>query len=205
MKIVSVSCNSTFGWVLVVTILVLVTGCTYRSLYFERTDLTEQHFDQYLVRPRVFSHKETTDQAVALNHKGFNVSVRIEDTLMVASDDEWRQDAKVVDSLSQAFLKQVNDAFVVDSLVLYQLPEGSDRILLIHDGKSYSPRRDSFLTLQYGVIEIPPVTTGLRIVLYVTRPGDSGSVTSDSLLWSMNKIDEEGKGFRGLRDNAMGY
>ena len=187
-------------------LLVLGAGCTYRTLYFERPIASEDTYvDRYLIRPRVFSYKELEQHPTVPNLKGFSVSIRIEDTEVVPSPEDWRQDTALIDSLADAFLAQVSSVFAVDSLVLHQMPGESERILLIHDGQGFSPRRDYYFTLQFGTIDIPSTTTWLRIVLHVSRTRAAESRVLDSVVWSMRKIEREAKGLKGMRDNIQGY
>lgn len=186
-------------------LVLLATGCTYRSLYFQPTGTVDQHFDEYRVRPRVFSHRESEEKLEALASRGFSVSVRIEDTTAQPLDEAWPAQPRVVDSMANAFLEQVSSRLQVDSLVLHPTPEDSERILLIHDGKSFTPRREAYFTLQFGNIGIPEAASSLRMVLHVSRLIGSGTPTADSAVWSLDRIEHEGKGVQLGRTNIHGY
>jgi len=175
----------TVAAVVTALLMLLLSACTYSSLYFVRIDTEETRLDGFRLKPRLFAFKEQKGAQQGLKKNRYSVTVRVEDAASKIDDDDWQMEPSVVDSLADRFLGRVTGVFVADSLVLHQIPAESGRILLIPDRVNYAPRREDYLTLKFGETDIP-------------RP-------TDTLVWLMERVEEEEQGLTVFRDNVEGY
>jgi len=190
--------------VVVTALLMLVlSACTYSSLYFVRVDTEETRLDRFRLLPRVFAYKEAAGTSEGPRTSLYSVTVRVEDATAELEEHDWRLGQATVDSLADAFFGEVGGVFTVDSLVLHQLPAEPGRILLEHDRANYSPRHQDYFTLKFGETDIPRPTHTLRVVLHVTRAGPPAG--ADSVVWLMERVEKQGRGLSAFQDDVEGY
>ncbi|MEW5794931.1 MAG: hypothetical protein AB1772_01095 [Candidatus Zixiibacteriota bacterium] len=209
-----------------VCVVLAITACSvYRSRYFQRVDNEEVRLDSFRISPRIFAFKDEKAGSARAVKGTFTVTVRVEDALANPEDQLWQSGQAVIDSLADRFLDRVTAVFVVDSLVLHEIPStrieydsvGLDevemhvlddgppfhRLLLQPDRRNYSPRRETFLTLKFGETVLGETTAAVRAVLHVTRPGSPHP--ADSAVFLMSRVDSEGKGLMMFRESVQGY
>ena len=199
-------CRGLTSALLGVSVLVLVTFCacsTFRTRYFQRLDSSEIRLGGFRLLPRVFAYQDEKSGSERVLKGVFTVTLRVEDAASAIGDYEWQLGQAATDSLAEKFLQDVTDEFVVDSLMLHQIPGHSPPLRMMPDLFNYAPRREDFLTLHFGEAEIPIFTEGLRVVLHVTRPGPSP--VADSAIFMMTRVEREDRGLMMFKDNVHGY
>jgi hypothetical protein len=191
---------------LAVGTLVLLCLCacsTFYTRYFQRLDSSEIRLGGFRLSPRIFAYQEEKTGSPRVLKGVFTVTVRVEDAESAVGDYEWQAEQTVIDSLAEKFLQKVVGDFVVDSLVLHQIPGSRPPIILKPDSINYAPRRENFLTLRFGETEITSTTEGLRVVLHVTRP--ERPPVADSAVFMMVRVEREERGLMMLKNKVHGY
>jgi len=180
-------------------------GCSYyQSRYFELYAAEEARIAQFNLAPRIFACQ---DEKILLGDTAcdnYSVSIRVREGTGETDAESWQQDMATVDSLSDAFFNKVAEVFRADSLLL-EASKGSEAILLHAETDRYLPRRHNYFTLRFGSIDIPSGTGQLRMVLHVSRRGESGRYAPDSVIWHMAPIDTTEYGLYMFRANVRGY
>jgi hypothetical protein len=186
--------------------LALVSLCacsTFHTRYFQRLDSSEIRLGGFRLLPRVFAYQDEKSGSERVLKGVFTVTMRVEDAASAIGDYEWQLGQAATDSLAEEFLQEVTDEFIVDSLMLHQIPGQDLPIRMMPDLFNYAPRREDFLTLHFGEAEIPILTEGLRVVLHVTLPGPLP--VADSAIFMMTRVEREDRGLMMFKDNVHGY
>jgi hypothetical protein len=190
--------------ILLIALLLGLSSCaTYRSSYFTRSDNAPVIFAHLRLTPRIFAYKDARGLTDRVLKDAFIVTMRVQDSASHYEDYQWKQGQKAIDSLANRFLQKVSDAFVVDSLVLYETPSESAPIVLLPDKSNFSPRRDDYLTLKFGETTFQRSTVRLSAVLHVTRGGLSP--TADSVVFQMWRVEIEERGLLMFSSGNQGY
>lgn len=194
---------ATLWQVSVLTLVGLCACSTFHTRYFQSLDASEVRLGRFRLAPRVFAYQDEKTGSERVAHGVFTVTVRVEDAASAIGNYEWQAGQAAIDSLATKFLQEVSNEFVVDSLVLHQIPGLRPPIILRPDSANYSPRRENFLTLRFGETEIMPAIEDLRVVLHVTRPGLPP--VADSAVFMMVRVEREDRGLMMFKDNVHGY
>ena len=192
--------------VLALAAVVLVqSGCSlFQSRYFQKYYAEEARIDQFSLAPRIFACQDESIEQGDTTCNNYSISVRVQEGSGAPERDAWKQDMVVVDSLSRAFFEKVAEVFRADSLVLFG-DEETESMVLQPETKRYTPQRDNYFTLRFGSTDIPMVNGQLRVVLYVSRAGETDHFLPDSVVWLMESIDTTDYGAYMFRNTVRGY
>ncbi len=187
------------------TIGLAVLGCSYyQSRFFELYAAADARIGQFNLAPRIFACQ---DEAIVLGDStcnDYSVSIRVREGSGEANTDDWQQDPKLIEGLSDDFMKKVADVFRADSLVLGS-PGETEPIRLLPETDRYSPRRHNYFTLRFGSVDVTSWVGQLRLVLYVSVKNASDHYVPDSVIWPMMPIDTTDYGLDMLRNQVRGY
>jgi len=196
--------NHTVVAALITVLAVGMCSCiTYRSSYFVPSNERPVFIDRFRLTPRVFAFKESRVTSERVIKGAYSITIRVQDSTTDLEHYEWRLTEQQTDSLADRFLQQVSAVFVVDSLLLHEIPGEPRPMVLLPDTKSYAPRRENFLTLKFGEITLPREAMRLRAVLHVTRPGLP--LTADSAVFQLGRIELEDRGLLMFDNQTQGY
>ena len=192
---------------MILALIIVNSGCViYHSRYFYSPIEQPACVDSYCFSSRVFAYineKGSEQNWEEMNE--FIVSFRVFASRKKLSEEQIDASLEEREVAADLFEEQLAEVLRIDSVILHEKPSG-DRIRLVTDSADRRPRTSTYVTYQFGTVNIPPSTESLGVTIHLTRfDGANNSRALDSVSYELSRYEYHDRGLPILREEVRGY